>query len=113
MDLQGIMEQLSTRVNSISNEEMVKSSAQKVDEIDKLETQIVKKCTVICEQVEEVRTLIANQTVPVKGLTGCLRGSVDEYLEEFGSKIGRLTSKIEDDRAYWSRHKKASCHFLQ
>ena len=91
VDLQGILQSLRARVSRISNQDMVKLANQKVVLIDRIEAEVMKKCSQISNKIEEVRAFISSHTTSAKGAKGCLRGgAIDDYLPSFDQTIAHF-----------------------
>jgi len=55
----------------------------------------------VLESIGRIRTKLANNINMPGNTNGCLRGTVDDYLESFDDHIERLKAQFATTREYW------------
>ena len=81
LQLTEMLGQMQSHVSTIQGEDLAKRSGQRIELLNEVQKEVKEKCADIKDRVEEVRAIIARNLVNPKSLHGCLRGSVDDYLE--------------------------------
>ena len=94
------MESLQAQINSVQGGYLAARSSKKVSQVNEVEAEIMLQCLRIKEQVMGVRAQLASHLWSPKNINGCLRGSVDLYLQTFDAQIAKLRAKFEEDRKH-------------
>ena len=81
LQLTEMMGQMQTHISTIQGEDLAKRSVQRIEDLNEVQKEVKEKCADIIERVEEVRAIIARSLLTPMNLHGCLRGTVDDYLE--------------------------------
>ena len=68
-----------------------------------MEKEVIRECLIIKEKIAGVRAKILPHLNSASELNGCLRGSLNVYLDSFDGQISTLKAKFDQDRKYWTQ----------
>ena len=76
-------------------------AAKKVTESDNLQKEILQDCQEVSEGIARIRKKIIDNINNEDSMSGCLRGSVEDYIQSFETQIDRLKVQFDANRDYW------------
>ena len=112
-EMMSTMETLKAQMDSIKNGALAGRAKRRGQDIAELEAEVMVELLQIQGKIEGVRARLESCQNSPQNLNGCLKGSVNDYLDSFDGQIQKLKARLEQDRSFWRDQEQRAAIFQE